>query len=373
MKFITLHLKNYQAHVDTVINFVDGFNVIIGHTDAGKSSIIRALIKLIRDEPVGKGGVHIGKDEYVLKLTFEHAATQYILIRTVSTSKNEYSLQKVGEDVQSFASFGREIPQEILQALSMTLVQLENGEAIDLHFSGQYDVPFMLAHPASMRARLLGRIAGLHILGKATLSASKDERQTNTELTQITEACTQLENDIIKMGDVVALEHKVEQIQQLFDIATTLDARIGTLQAVATTLKTIRDTGKQVLLEYNALPQITADFDQLRKKVNTQSYLQQLKDDLQNIDNKIGAIIPSKEIHVDFTQSTQLIESLAHLLTIQIQLKHVDEQISGINLEQCSQDIEAAEIEWQNLLIELKICPVCKQPITQVHKHGETI
>ena len=255
----------------------------------------------------------------------------------------------------------------------MTLVQLENGEAIDLHFSGQYDVPFMLAHPASMRARLLGRIAGLHILGKATLSASKDERQTNTELTQITEACTQLENDIIKMGDVVALEHKVEQIQQLFDIATTLDARIGTLQAVATTLKTIRDTGKQVLLEYNALPQITADFDQLRKKVNTQSYLQQLKDDLQNIDNKIGAIIPSKEIHVDFTQSTQLIESLAHLLTIQIQLKHVDEQISGINLEQCSQDIEAAEIEWQNLLIELKICPVCKQPITQVHKHGETI
>jgi chromosome segregation ATPase len=39
----SLRIINFESHKDTTINFTDGFNVIIGQSDGGKSSIIRAI------------------------------------------------------------------------------------------------------------------------------------------------------------------------------------------------------------------------------------------------------------------------------------------------------------------------------------------
>ena len=88
MKFKTLHLKDYQAHKDTTINFTQGLNIIIGESDMGKSSILRALRKLVRDVPAGKD--HINKDATSMKLSLtvvDDNEQEYVIIRQITPSK----------------------------------------------------------------------------------------------------------------------------------------------------------------------------------------------------------------------------------------------------------------------------------------------
>ena len=370
MKLISLHLKNYQAHVDSTINFVDGLNVIIGPTDAGKSSIIRSLLKIIRDTPAGKGFIHTGEDTCTLTLVFENFGEVYTLIRTVSASKNEYSLQKAGEAVQSFAGFGRDIPQEILDVVSMALIQLENGETVDLHFADQYDLPFMLAGTASMRSRLLGRIAGLHILGKASLAASKDERQAGTEISHVKSECDQLSKEIESMPDIAALETQVESLQTRLIDAKALDSRVEHLQSLSTALNSIKTTGKQLAQEVKALPQLDIDFETLRTATIRLLYLTQLNESLNAIDQRLNSLVVPAEINIDFAVETTLIKRIESLQKIWTQLCTLDKEIFGIDLSEYDTKARQAEQAWQNELKLLGICPTCKQPITEVHYHA---
>jgi DNA repair exonuclease SbcCD ATPase subunit len=48
-----IEIKNFQAHKNTEIDFDPGVNVISGASDAGKSSIFRALLWVITNRPSG--------------------------------------------------------------------------------------------------------------------------------------------------------------------------------------------------------------------------------------------------------------------------------------------------------------------------------
>ena len=48
-----LIIENYQSHKRTEIDFSDGVNAVIGRTDVGKSAIMRALIWVMRNRPLG--------------------------------------------------------------------------------------------------------------------------------------------------------------------------------------------------------------------------------------------------------------------------------------------------------------------------------
>lgn len=130
MKFKTLHLENYQAHKNTTVDLTSGLNIIIGESDMGKSSILRAIRKLVRDFPAGKD--HINKDATSMKISLtviDDNDHEHVVVRQVTPSKNLYYL-----DDQEFGGFGREIPEEIQNTLEMFVVELENSEKIDLHF-----------------------------------------------------------------------------------------------------------------------------------------------------------------------------------------------------------------------------------------------
>ena len=48
-----LHIKNFQSHEDTFLEFHPSVNIIIGSSDSVKTAIIRALRKVVWNRPSG--------------------------------------------------------------------------------------------------------------------------------------------------------------------------------------------------------------------------------------------------------------------------------------------------------------------------------
>ena len=45
-----IRIRNFESHEDTTINFQEGFNLIVGKSNSGKSSIIRALNVVVNND-----------------------------------------------------------------------------------------------------------------------------------------------------------------------------------------------------------------------------------------------------------------------------------------------------------------------------------
>ncbi|WP_035425703.1 AAA family ATPase, partial [Halalkalibacterium ligniniphilum] len=58
----TVRLENFQSHLDTSIDFSTGLNVIVGQSDSGKTSILRAIRWVLYNQPRGTDFMRVGAD-----------------------------------------------------------------------------------------------------------------------------------------------------------------------------------------------------------------------------------------------------------------------------------------------------------------------
>lgn len=366
MVFKTLQLENYQAHKNTSVNLTSGLNIIIGESDTGKSSILRALRKLIRDVPSGKD--HINKDSTSMKISLtivDDIGHEYTIIRQVTPSKNLYYLNE-----QEFGGFGREIPKEIQDALEMFLIELENGEKIDLHFFDQHDMPFMVAKGAAgIRSKLLGRIAGLHTLDRGIVNVNKDIRAGNSTLKIKFKNKDELQQNVDNAKDTTkgyALHAKCKTLLQknIKDLAILTE-----LIRLQEHLLTVVNKGKALKKELDLIPEVNVDFQKLRNDIQRLKTLQKLQNDLNDVDIKITQFSTISNISIDFNAMYKNIQKLSRLQTCQAELKIIDSQIISANVIDFDVKIDEAQKEWTTILTKLKICPVCKQSTVNMKTH----
>jgi len=367
MQFKQLILENFQAHKLTTVNFTAGLNIIVGESDMGKSSILRALRKLVRDVPAGNS--FINKDATSMKLQLivvDDDGHEYTIIRQVTPSKNLYYLDK-----QEFGGFGREIPEEVQRLLEMFLIELENSEKVDLHFFDQHDTPFMVSKgSAGTRSKLLGRIAGLHTLDKGIVTVNKDIRAGNSVLK--TKA---IDRDIIqeKVDNApnTANSHKVynachDRIQLISADLVTLDKLIS-IQKI---FLDVVEKGKKEKAILSNFPKIDVNFLTLREDIQRLNKLKELNNAILSIDNQISSLPPVyPDMDIDFDSVRKNMQLLASLQEYHIALQDINSNIYALDSLDFDTDIVEAQNAWASLLTELKICPTCKQTTTHVGEH----
>jgi exonuclease SbcC len=249
MKLVELRIQQYQSHLDSTIKFNDGLNIIVGPSDSGKSSIIRALKKLIRDTPAGKGFITNGKTECEISLVFEFEGQLHKVVRKITSSKNLYYL-----DTKEFGGFGREIPLEVQTALDMSLLDLENGDYVDLHFTSQHDHPFLLGDAASHRSRVLGRLTGLHVLDKAIVNCNSQVKQVSQRRDALKDSKKELDRELASLPDVVELEEELQLRTTSLTKIKKSATELVKLQSLKSQLVSIVSQGKAVLDELAKIP-----------------------------------------------------------------------------------------------------------------------
>ncbi len=149
-----IKIRNFQAHAKLDLELDPHVTTIVGPSDVGKSSIIRALKWVATNQPSGESFIRSGAKFCEVKLSVDgHEIT-----RKRSNSENSYLL-----DVQRFNSFGQNVPDPIAKLLNVSPV----------NFQGQHDSPFWLADTAGQVSRSLNAIVDLDVIDESLSEAAR--------------------------------------------------------------------------------------------------------------------------------------------------------------------------------------------------------
>ena len=180
MIFITkVELSNFQSHKDTVLEFHRGLNVIVGHSDSGKTAILRAIKWALYNEPLGDYFIKQGESNVSVTITFNTGA---VVRRFRSASKNTYYLKKADGEEFTFDGFGQKVPKEIIEEIGMYKINLDEKSTSIINIAEQLEGPFLLNEKPSVRASSIGRLVGVNYIDDALRETIRDNKQINTKL-----------------------------------------------------------------------------------------------------------------------------------------------------------------------------------------------
>lgn len=170
----TVEIKNFQSHSNTVLDFSNGLNIITGESNHGKSSIIRAILWVIDNQPLGSGFITTGKDKCSVKIVFDDGS--YIERIRTRTSTGTYKIGYYADNgfkEESYAGFANSIPIEISNIHQMPKVNITKDIETHLNVLGQLDKPFLITDSSMEKAKAIGRILGTHVIDIAISSCNK--------------------------------------------------------------------------------------------------------------------------------------------------------------------------------------------------------
>ncbi len=138
-----VELKNFQSHQHTVIDLVNGVNVIIGPSDAGKSAVFRAINWVVSNRPLGDAYRSDWGGDTSVTLTTDAGQ---VITRLRTDKQNAYIVNGV-----TLAAFGTEPPADVFEALAIDANNVQS----------QADPPFLLAASPGEVAAALNRAASI--------------------------------------------------------------------------------------------------------------------------------------------------------------------------------------------------------------------
>lgn len=192
-----LRLKNFQKHSNLDIVFDPKITCILGPSDSGKSSIIRALRWIFLNKPNGDSFVKHGQKEAKVRVKVDkHTITR------IKGKENLYLL-----DDQKFSSFGTTVPEPIQK---ITAIE-------DHNFQCQYDSPFWFSETSGEISRQLNSIVNLEIIDKAQSYLSSRIREQKAIQQHLSKQVETLQNTIENLRVFEQIDEELRIIEEKQD------------------------------------------------------------------------------------------------------------------------------------------------------------
>lgn len=159
-----LIVRNFQAHEKLRLDLDPLVTTIVGPSDVGKSSVVRALRWLATNRPAGNEFVRWGAEFASIHLTLDDGCK---VRRQRGGSINAYGL-----DGREFAAFGQDVPPDIADALNLS----------DVNFQGQLDAPWWFMRSPGEVSRELNAIINLGLIDSTLANIAAEARKAKVTL-----------------------------------------------------------------------------------------------------------------------------------------------------------------------------------------------
>lgn len=296
--FESIELFNFQAHERKLVRFSPNVTTIVGPSDAGKSTIIRA---------VGWVCLNESSTEYL------RDGAKFLKVKlkvdghTVVRKKGGGNLYRV--DKKNFRAFGSKVPEQVSSLLGIT----------DLNFQTQFEPHFWLSKSAGQVSKELNSIIDLGQIDVVLSNVAKALRKAKTVVEVTEDRLSQAEQNKEKLSRVPDMDRHLKDLEAQQDYIDGMREKASSLSRL------IQDVRK-----YQKAARIDEEFV---KKVKSLILKGDKIDDLQQQRDSLRKIIGQVK------QSDRLVRlpipSLSSVSRLQDQVEQLHELIHDIRDQEC--------------------------------------
>lgn len=358
-----IKLKNIRSYIGEEIKFPDGVTLLSGDVGAGKSTILLAidfaLFGIRRGELSGSALLRSGANEGHVILDFSISDKEVSIKRILKKTNNGIS-QDAGyltiDDVtQEFTPV--ELKQRILQLLNYPPELLTKKSLIYRYtvYTPQEEMKLILLGEKEDR---------LHTLRKV-FNIDKYKRISDNSKIVLAEIKQKKKEFLGVVSDLndkkIRLLEKDLELEKLDRILKEIDIELLEVNKLITKKKEIVSSFENQIIKLN---NIKNELNILTNKFNLKEE-QKFKNhnQIKLIENQI--LIPKLDIKIDLEDlKTNIVNNEKAFLELEKELRNVIDNI----IELKSRKKQSREIKEN--VINLDVCPLCKQNISEDHKHS---
>ena len=276
-----IQIKNYHSIEEAKINIRQGITVIVGATNAGKSSIMRALLDLINNT-CSDSDVKIGTDE--CSIAVKNNGNTVKLIRNPNKAmKTTYVIN--GEEI---SKVGRN--------------KVEEAECIGFGYTGDFqlnilkqeDLPFLIYEPANRLYDFLSQSRSNELL-EAGEELKNDKKALQKSLTMAEAEVNEIKNRYNEIREELTKYPNIEKMKNLTDYIKKSKSEIDKFMSIyddySSHINRIKEVAEKIENIDKDLDRIKLlNLDNLINISKNLSLIEEIKDDYENNIENIKAI-----------------------------------------------------------------------------------
>lgn len=260
-----IQIKGFRTHRRIDVRLDPAITTITGRNFAGKSTIIRALIWVAMNEPLGTSFINWDMKKAAVRVTTEGNK----ITRTRSKSINSYKLN----EKKPYTTFSKDVPPDIAKIFNVS----------SINFQGQQDGAFWFCETAGEVSRQLNAIINLDIIDTTLTNIASDARTAQTIINTTTK---DLEQAIQRKKDLKYVKKLNKDLLNVESLQRRYLENAGLLLSLNESLKLVAEykavndfqsrvatRGKEVLSKGRKYQKIAVRLEALSKLIETGTQL----------------------------------------------------------------------------------------------------
>jgi len=366
-----IQIKNFESHKNTVVNFEAGFNLIVGPSNSGKSSILRAA-KLVAYSDWNPQSLRVGCKTTNVTMTTDKGVVSVKRGKSI----NEWEVTPEGCEKKEFSRPGKTIVEDAAAVIGLRTVKLGTQD-VRPNIMDQLEGHFMLdevegqSESGSGRAQIIDEISGLagmeEIVRDVNLDNVRNAREIKESEVRANETTDEMhdqnaidaETAVLDAAEKAVLSSKAasETARAAADALDALNEATASVSAAVGQLKAMPDVSK-------AEKHVSAADKALKSASDAQTALDGFLDLGTAVSGlKVGlADVPDLDQALSLVDMASDARKAASLMTDDLS-SHV-QIFNSINDEEVSLSVIEKELsdlvsECDTIMDEIEICPIC--------------
>lgn len=284
----SINIKNFQSLKDIEID-LGKFTVIVGESDIGKSSIIRA-VKYATTNQSGQSFIKRNEKHTEVTLVFNDK-------KAVKWHKDKSStyVTQIEKKISRYEKVGRTVPEDVKGILQINEISIGDDNFL-FNIASQFDPPFLITFSPIQRAKIIGDVSGINTLYLAMVNARKNEQSLKKGYNNSIESLNKIQEKLTEYNDLPKFYERLQQYKILLDKTNQLNFLKSTLLKLSEQYKELIQQRELLVDDCERLKNLNSKYSSIIQDIVSK---QAIYNSLISIKNKILDIRKTKESSID--------------------------------------------------------------------------
>ena len=349
-----VRIKNFESHEDSEIEFTDGFNLIVGQSNQGKSSIVRAIALIVANR-FDKDSVRTGADYCEVEIESDKGS----VMAQRGESVNRWVIKYADGEKKEYKNVGTSVPPDVIKILGMG--ERTHGDIKELsNIMFQFEKHYMISEidgkkaTSNMIARMMDEAIGIGGMEELIKDIATDFQNFKKDLNSCTSDISDIKSEIMDEDIFNDKKKSVEELKSKYEQAEETERLLKDSEDISSKLLSINSRLSELpprISKLNEVKFLWSDANSTLEELRAIQNAVELRNKISNLNCSISS---SNEI-ISLYEQIELLHSKLEMLKIANEKMKKIEDISSRdfdyddlkssleNLESKKKNIESAE------------------------------